>query len=55
MSRSSKGSKGPGFDYWTPRPGNESGGRPGRVAKTHTHRVERQQARRLVNKELREI
>lgn len=41
MSRTKKGSKGPGHEYWTARPGNKQGGRPGRATKRRTHRAER--------------
>jgi hypothetical protein len=39
MSRSIKGAKGPGYEYWGRRPCN--GYPPGRWAKTLTHRRER--------------
>jgi hypothetical protein len=42
MSRTRKGSKGPGFEYWSARPGNRGGGL-GKSFKKATHRVERQQ------------
>lgn len=45
MSRTRKGNKGPGFEYWTARPGNRHGGTPGRITKTSTHRTERQQGK----------
>jgi len=45
MSRTRKGGKGPGFEYWTARPGNRAGGTPGRTTKTQTHRTERQQGK----------
>jgi hypothetical protein len=45
MSRTRKGGKGPGFEYWTARPGNRAGGTPGRITKTHTHRTERRQGK----------
>ena len=41
MSRSTKGSKGPGYEYWSARPGNEPGGIPGKVTKKKTHKAER--------------
>ncbi len=43
MSRSHKGGKAPGFEFWTPRPGNKYGGTIGRAAKRITHKIERQQ------------
>lgn len=42
MSRSKKGQKGPGYEYWSRRPGSsKSGCSPGRVAKARTHALER--------------
>lgn len=41
MSRTIKGSKGPGYEFWSKRPGGW-GGR-GAYAKLQTHRIERQQ------------
>lgn len=38
-----KGGKGPGYDYWSPRPGSPV---PGKKSKIHTHRLERRQARK---------
>jgi len=53
MSRSKKGSKGPGHEYWTKRPGNECGGDPGEFTKNRTHRLERLEARKAErNREL---
>lgn len=43
MSRTKKGSKGPGFEFWTARPGNRHGGGVGKYAKRITHKIERQQ------------
>lgn len=43
MSRTKKGSKAPGFEFWSRRPGNRHGGGVGAAAKTETHRRERQQ------------
>lgn len=45
MSRSRKGKKAPGFEYWSRRPGNKHGGSPGSATKRHTHAVERQQGK----------
>ena len=42
MSRTAKGSKGPGYEFWSRRPGNKYGGAIGRYAKTLTHSRERQ-------------
>lgn len=47
MSRTHKGSKGPGFDYWSRRAGNESKcNAPSPFAKLITHRKERRAASR---------
>lgn len=45
MSRSKKGSKGPGYEYWSKRPG-ESGATPGEFSKNRTHRLERLEAKK---------
>jgi hypothetical protein len=49
MSRSYKGSKGPGYEYWGSRysPGGE---RPGRFTKNLTHKYERRVAKENTNK-----
>lgn len=52
MSRTKSGGKGPGFEYWTARPGNRHGGAIGKKAKTLTHRTERRQGEREVRKSL---
>lgn len=41
MSRTIKGSKSIGSDYWTARPGNKGGGGLGPFYKRQTHRAER--------------
>lgn len=42
MSRSRKGDKGCGFEYWSKRPGTKkTGGSPGKFSKKYTHRLER--------------
>lgn len=47
MSRTTKGSKGPGYEYWSARPFNKGGGLPsprgGKYHKKRTHKAERQQ------------
>ena len=43
MSRTKKGKKSPGYEYWTARPGNTGGGIPGKSTKKRTHRLERKQ------------
>jgi len=46
MSRTKRGSKPPGFEYWTARPGNEHGNQGyGKQAKRNTHRKERRAGR----------
>ncbi|QDP67478.1 MAG: hypothetical protein Tp138OMZ00d2C19078221_50 [Prokaryotic dsDNA virus sp.] len=43
MSRTIKGSKGAGYEYWSRRPNSCS--IPGRFNKRLTHRIERQQGK----------
>jgi hypothetical protein len=45
MSRTRKGRRDPGTEYWTARPGNKHGAKPGPASKKRTHRTERQQGR----------
>ena len=46
MSRTKRGSKPPGFEYWTARPGNEHGNQGySKQAKRNTHRKERRAGR----------
>lgn len=52
MSKTTKGGKGPGFEYWSARPGNRAGGIPGRITKTNTHRTERRQGKDEARKSL---
>lgn len=42
MSRTKKGSKGGGYEYWSARPHNSAGQSPGAFSKRRTHRAERQ-------------
>lgn len=51
MSRSSHGSKGPGYEYWKSRL-HWGGEVPGRYTKTRTHRHERRQGVASVRYEL---
>ncbi len=46
MSRTNKGSKGAGYEYWGRRPGNKQGGMPGPITKRKTHRAERRQGKK---------
>lgn len=41
MSRTKKGAKGPGYDYWSKRAGNHPCVGHGKDVKKHTHRLER--------------
>ena len=54
MSRTNKGSKGDGYEYWSRRPGNRFGGVIGPAAKKFTHGIERQQARAAVGNGLKD-
>lgn len=46
MSRTKRGGKGPGHEYWSKRPGNKNGAIPGKTSKTYTNRAERREGRR---------
>ncbi len=46
MSRTKKGAKGPGYDYWTARPGNHGSQGYGPDVKKRTHRLERIQGKK---------
>jgi len=52
MSRTHRGSKGPGYDYWASRlsPGHPGEGH-GAYAKRRTHRRERQKAKAALRRE----
>ena len=45
MSRTIKGGKGAGYEFWSARPFNSGGGGKGRYAKRRTHRAERAQGK----------
>lgn len=45
MSRTQKGSKAPGYEYWGKRPGSGYFA-PGKYAKRVTHKAERQQGKK---------
>lgn len=47
MSRTPKRGKGPGYEYWSARPGNAQGGVPGKGKKADTHRRERRASKKL--------
>jgi hypothetical protein len=51
MSRTRKGSKAPGYEFWSPRPGQ---GGVGSIAKKITHRAERNANKREVRRAVRE-
>lgn len=56
MARTRRGSKSPGQDFWSARPGNENGnGSVGKFAKTVTHRRERYRAQNEILEELDEF
>ncbi len=46
MSRTRRGSKPPGYEFWSARPGNRYGGATGRYAKKRTHSAERAQGKK---------
>ncbi len=50
MSRTKKGTKGPGYEYWSRRPAKGCVD-PGKSNKTITHRLERAAAKRTLNEE----
>lgn len=51
MSRSKKGGKGCGFEYWTKRAGNKDCPPPGKYSKKRTHKLERLEDKKLVKEE----
>jgi hypothetical protein len=53
MSRTKHGAKGPGYEYWSKRPGPKMQS-PGRPSKTLTHRAERRVDLAIVRAEGRE-
>lgn len=55
MSRSIRGSKPVGYDYWSARPLNRGGGIVGKFTKTLTARIERRNDKTLVRRELEEL
>lgn len=50
MARTKKGSKGPGYEYWSRRPYN--GHNPGKITKRICHQMERAIAKRDILSEL---
>lgn len=47
MSRTKRGTKDAGYEYWSNRPGNKSGAIPGAANKRYTNRAERHNAKKL--------
>lgn len=48
MSRTKKGKRPIGYEYWSKRPiSNKHGAVPGKETKRQTHRAERRQAKKL--------
>ena len=52
MSRTKRGGKAPGFEFWSARPGNRHGNLMGRDAKRFTHSKERRDGKSIVSHEL---
>lgn len=46
MSRTKRGGKAPGHEYWSNRPGNKGGGLPGKITKRRTSKAERRKAKK---------
>jgi hypothetical protein len=53
MSRTKKGQKSPGYEYWSKRPNSMSN--PGKVSKNITHRKERAESKKAVHKAKKEV
>lgn len=52
MSRTyRKGEKGPGYEYWSKRPGTKKAQDPGKYAKKVNHRLERIENKKVIRKE----
>lgn len=54
MSRTNRGSKCVGYDYWSARPLNKGGGLAGKWTKKFTARIERRNAKKLASDETNE-
>lgn len=52
MSRTHKGSKPVGYDFWSARPFNRGGGGSGAYAKKRTHKAERTLGKRETEEEV---
>jgi len=55
MSKTIRGEKGAGYEYWSNRPGNKYGGRVGSTSKRITHKLERAEKKRLIQKEIKRV
>ncbi|MCB5206097.1 hypothetical protein [Methylovorus mays] len=55
MSKSIKGAKGPGHEYWSRRPQGGGNGTPGAYNKSLTHKAERHQSQTEIQTGLDEI
>jgi hypothetical protein len=53
MSRTVKGSKAPGYDFWSRRPGGKCG--YGKYEKQKTHEMERMQDKEIIRDELKAL
>ena len=51
MSRTIRGSKSPGYEYWSARPGNRYGGHVSKFTKKQTHKAERQNNKKLTEED----
>lgn len=51
MSRTKKGKKGAGFEYWSRRPTKFKYADPGKETKRNTHRLERQEGKQEARQE----
>lgn len=47
MSRSKKGGKGPGYEFWGRRPPKMAS--PGKITKKITHSIERAQSKKIIH------
>ena len=55
MSRTQRGNKGPGYEYWSRRPlARKFGCPPGRGVKRETHKLERLEAKEEIRERLKE-
>lgn len=53
MSRTKKGKKGPGYEYWSRRPGTRKGGMdPGKYSKKLNARLERIEGKEEIEKQI---